>query len=233
MLVFLHGFLGQKEDWNLLFSHLSPTISKRAIDLPGHGEVPFTPDIAEKVHEQIGPTKILVGYSAGGRLALELKTRYPNDFEKVIAISAHTGLQTEQERAKRWQIDQKWIHMLQTEPFDRFLDAWYQQPLFDSLAKYPSFSAMLQRRKKADSKALAQFLEVFSPAKKTPPEIFPGTFFLFGEEDLKYEKLYHTLPSFGIPNAGHAVHLEAPKVCAKVIEGIIDDIANTAQNHMA
>lgn len=95
MLLFLHGFLGQKEDWEPLLAHL-PVLDISCIDLPYQAT-----DIAVAVKEIAQTAKIVVGYSAGGRLALELKARFPNDYGKVIALSAHPGLKTEEEKQAR------------------------------------------------------------------------------------------------------------------------------------
>jgi len=226
-MLFLHGFLGQKEDWDLLFSHLPVSFPKQAIDLPGHGQRPMASDIAQSVHEKVPNAKVLVGYSAGGRLALELKERFPNSYERVIVHSADPGLTSEKEKKSRWEKDQQWIQMLQTEPFDLFLQKWYAQDLFKSLRKNCHFAEMLARRKKQDPKQLAQFLTQFSIARKNPSKIFPSTIFLYGEEDLKYEKQYRTLGPLvkviKIPKASHAVHLENPKECARIITGAFDE----------
>src|SRR5690242_19189175 len=111
-LVFLHGFLGCKEDWTDVISHLKDHFCCYAIDLPGHGPLPVTEDIVQSVFETLQRLKLLrcpiVGYSMGGRIALELAKRYPKEFEKLIVISSHTGLKDEASRQLRWEQDLKW-----------------------------------------------------------------------------------------------------------------------------
>jgi len=223
MLLFLHGFLGQKEDWNHLFSYFKND-SKQAIDLPGHGSAPFTDDVALAIKEQAPKAKFLIGYSAGGRIALELKRRFPEAYEKVILISAHPGGLNEDERKKRWIIDKGWIDKLRNEPFEDFLEKWYSQELFSSLKNSPVFLSMLERRKKQDPHQLAQFLQTYSLSKKTSPGILLDAFCICGKEDLKYEKLYRTLARiYTIKDAGHAIHLENPKALAEVLQEIINE----------
>ncbi len=225
MHLFLHGFLGQKEDWDPLFSHLSSKML--AIDLPGHGSAPMADDIALAVKKQVPEATSLIGYSAGGRLALELKARFPNDYGRVIVLSSHPGLTDAQEKERRWAIDQAWINLLKEAPFEQFLDNWYNQELFVSLRNSSHFTKMLELRKKQHPDSLAQFLHNFSVAKKTAPKIFPETIFIHGKEDLKYEKLYRTLARnlkiFSVQNASHAVHLENPKACATIIQEVINE----------
>jgi 2-succinyl-6-hydroxy-2,4-cyclohexadiene-1-carboxylate synthase len=217
MLLFLHGFLGQKEDWDPLISHLDLPV--KALDLPGHGKAPFTPDIALAVKQQVPSARCLVGYSAGGRVALELFHRFPGNYERLVLISAHPGLK-EEERPARREIDAAWLECLQNEPYHTFLEKWYDQPLFTSLKSCLAFSSTLERRQTQNPHMLAQFFQHYSVANREALEVPTGALLLCGEQDLKYEKLYRTLGPENnrtVPNAGHAAHIENPAFCAKVI----------------
>ena len=222
MLLFLHGFLGQKEDWDPLLSFLPRTLNTHALDLPGHGDAPIVEDIILAIKEQVKQADIIVGYSAGGRIALELKSRFPDAYGQVVVLSSHPGVLTEREHQSRKQ----WAQMLQELPFDRFLEKWYDQKLFQSLKAHPIFPSLFQRRKRQNSTALAQFFDQMSLLKKTAPEIFPNTIFLYGKQDLKYAELCRKLSLLEhvkIENAGHALHLENPKAAAAAIERILHE----------
>lgn len=73
-LLFLHGFLGSKEDWREVAVHLQETHCCYAIDLPGHGESQQQSHILESLFTTYLSLKLppcpLIGYSLGGRLAL-------------------------------------------------------------------------------------------------------------------------------------------------------------------
>lgn len=215
MLLFLHGFLGCKEDWNPVLEHLGKGM---AIDLPL-----YEMNIAEAILKRVGPIETLIGYSAGGRIALEMKAQFPEAIGSVIAISAHPGLTDEEERQQRWKCDQIWINSLQKESFSTFLEKWYDQPIFQSLKSSEAFHSMLDRRKRGDPKGWAQFLRHHSLGKKPAPRPFSSTIYIYGSEDLKYAALYRKLRSFQVKNCGHAVHLEQPKVCAGILEELIHD----------
>lgn len=148
----------------------------------------------------------------GGRIAL----RYPNP---KILLSTHPGLQTAQEKGERLKLDKQWIQRLQHEPLEKFLEAWYAQPLFDSLRKHPEFSNILLRRQQQDSLKLADMLaqESLAHQEYTIPS---NAIFMHGELDMKYAELYQDLkiPSLEIPHAGHAAHLENPQGCAGMIK---------------
>jgi 2-succinyl-6-hydroxy-2,4-cyclohexadiene-1-carboxylate synthase len=65
MIVFLHGFLGQKSDWDQVIEWLPhPCI---AFDLPGHGSSSIDFDLFSQLDKL--PPFHLVGYSMGGRIA--------------------------------------------------------------------------------------------------------------------------------------------------------------------
>lgn len=224
MLVFLHGFLGSKRDWLPLFHCLPPDIPYTALDLPGHGDAPFHPDIIGTIKQQLDElsAKHLVGYSAGGRLALALKDRFPDAFEKIIVLSGHPGITNPQDRALRWEHDQVWIEKLRTLTLNRFLELWYAQPLFESLHKKKELlHQIILQRSKQDPSALAAFLEVFSAGRMPAPSLHPNTLFVYGEEDLKYRAIYHTLPPFvavqEVAGSGHILPLENPERCRNAI----------------
>lgn len=147
----------------------------------------------------------------GGRIAL----RYPNP---KILLSAHPGLQTDQEKAHRLKIDELWIQRLVKEPLEKFLEAWYAQPLFDSLRKHPEFSNILLRRQQQDPRELADMLAQEGLAHQEYM-IPSNAIFIHGELDTKYAKLYQDLKiaSMQIREAGHAAHLEKPEGCAETI----------------
>lgn len=235
MHLFLHGFLGQKEDWDPVLSHFPSQLIGRAIDLPGHGREPLAGDIVLAVHDKIPSAKTLIGYSAGGRIALALKARFPDQYGSVIAISAHPGLYNLEERKERLKSDEALAKLLETAPFEEFLEKWYAQDLFKTL---PLNIPLLERRKKGNPHLLAQFLRQFSLGRYPPPQLFPNTTFVCGNEDLKYVDLYRKLRQlalFGCPNnvssclcvsvenAGHALHIEKPEILAHIVMEVIGE----------
>jgi len=164
---------------------------------------------------QIPTDSILIGYSMGGRIAL--RTSQPK-----ILLSTHPGLQTSQQKAQRLQQDQQWIQKLEQDPLDQFLQAWYAQPLFDSLRNHPDFPNILSRRCQQDPKILIQMLKKESLAYQD--FILPSqACFIHGEYDVKFKRLYqeHNISSSEILHAGHAAHLENPKGCAEAIKSLL------------
>ncbi len=195
-IVFLHGFLGKSEDWLAVVSHLpNPCIG---YDLPGHGDSPFEPDFSIDL-----PSFHLVGYSMGGRIALQ---KFRNQALSLTLLSVHPGLKTEKEKRERLKSDAVWTELLLKLPIDEFLFRWYDQPIFKPFK--PDFSM----RRIQNVEGLAKALMHYSLAKQEHFEIDHG---VVGERDVKFRAFYHH--PILIPNAGHMVHLENPKAVAEII----------------
>lgn len=165
----LHGFLGFKEDWDALISYL-----------PEFECIPL------KYPFEAPPDSILIGYSMGGRIALQ----HPAAVR--IILSSHPGLATKAEKEERWSQDLKWIEMLKTKSMEEFLEAWHQQPLLHTLRAHKNFPEICARRLKYDPQILIDQLTRHSLAKQTH-QIPSNTLFMYGENDLKYSHLYNGL----------------------------------------
>jgi len=216
-LTFLHGFLGSPKDWHPL------NLEGKCLTLPGHHGRPLDLSLLEK---EIPEKTILIGYSLGGRLAMEFAAKYPQRIEALIILSAHPGL--EGKRKERLARDEKWARLLETEGIKSFLKKWYQQPLFKELNP-----DALQGRKNHNPHALTQILRELSPAKRPPMWDKLHTFsfpmlFLFGENDIKYQTIAQRLGKHFsvdfIPSCGHAIHIENPALCREKIQRFIGSI---------
>lgn len=231
-LIFLHGFLGAKEDWTQVCDALDGAMRCITIDLPGHtDEAPITPhylqELQDKIQSSLPPEvsvekeSILVGYSMGGRLCLELSLQY--GYEHLILLSTHPGISDETQRRARVEKDHVWIEKLRTLNFDTFLEEWYAQPLFESLKKRPELrEQIIKTRSKQDPKRMADVLSLLTLGRMPACSSFPRrTLFLYGENDEKYKALSLKLPSQvkveQVKGCGHILHLEDPSACAKYI----------------
>lgn len=171
-LVFLHGFMGSAEDWIPLMEGLQPLASCLAVDLPGHGGTTTSPPpppgapggtgddpcslaatadalaVALQQHQQQlpGSRLVLVGYSLGARLAMQLLTSHPHLFAAGVVVSGTAGLRDAAARAARVQADAETAQLLDQLGLQAFLDHWYSQPLWDSLRAHPRYAAVLARR---------------------------------------------------------------------------------------
>jgi len=230
-LIFYHGFMGAKEDWMDMLPFFEKRYHCIALDLPGHGATPYCEGILATLKAAvIMHTKpILIGYSMGGRIALQLQ----QSASAVVALSAHPGLTDEKEREARMKMDEAWGEKLLHFPFAEFLEQWYAQPIFQDLQNKPALlQNILNKRMHQNPLALAQVIKQLSLATLPVVASFScPTLFIHGEEDLKYRELYAKLPKTvsvrGIKDCGHMVHLEKPQESAQHILNWLGSHANT------
>jgi len=203
MIYFLHGFLGSPEDWNEVIFHLPSEWACQSLDLTR--EIP-----------QFAKDDILVGYSMGGRIALQLD--HPGG---LVILGAHFGLANSEDRKERAK-DELLTLLNMKECPETFLKKWYSQPLFNTL---PMQGDLLKRRQSIDFVKHAELFERFALSKQPliqPPE---HALFLYGEKDEKYAKMYCRLPNAkAVPEAGHAAHIENPKITAVLIQQYVETL---------
>ena len=240
--LYLHGFLGCKDDWSEVVNRLRGDFAHLTVDLPGHRMPPSSlpleyysmPGCAELIVSLLDHLRIerchLVGYSMGGRLGLYLLTHYPDRFLSAVIESASAGLRTSSERSTRLQQEQTLITSLRERSLDEFLGNWYAQPLFDTIdGTTDRFKKMMERRRSHDPVALARSLEhmgtgVMPSLWDRLPGIAVPLLFVAGERDEKYcalaQEMAHLCPHAQvaiIANAGHNTHFERPEAFGKAV----------------
>ena len=145
-ILFLHGFMGSGADWASEISVLDEHFYCVAPDLPGHGSSLALPPDAYTIEgttralldllDELGITRaVLVGYSMGGRIALYLALRHPERCSGLFLQSASPGIEEPAERLARRKADEERARRLESGDLASFLEAWYRQPLFASLAR--------------------------------------------------------------------------------------------------
>jgi 2-succinyl-6-hydroxy-2,4-cyclohexadiene-1-carboxylate synthase len=238
VLIFLHGFLGSVADWQPILVWFSDAYYCLAIDLPGHGRTrvegdeyfytlpPCTEGIIGLLDELGIGRAHLIGYSLGGRLALNLAVYYPERWYKLIMESSSPGLPDGQEKEERWRNDQKLATELEQENIQTFITAWYQQPVFRSLYDHPRFAELQRSRCQNDRFELARSLRGMSVGKQESlwnklAEIPFPIMMLVGEYDPKYKKIGEEMkqrcPELDlkvVENCGHMIHFENPHLFA-------------------
>lgn len=233
-LLCIHGLFGNKEEWDFLFNALSSQFFCIAIDLPGHGEALFNEEdaytwasVSKSIISVLNKLEIssttILGYSMGGRVALYTSFQYPSYFNGVILSSSSPGLNSLPERKERYQQDLILAECLEKEEFADFLEEWYQQPLFASLAAKPNIlNEVKQKRLKNSPHHIAKAVRGFglgsqpSLWEKITSLNMPLSIFV-GAHDAKYQATGQLMLSVApqahmwvIPEAGHNIHDENP-----------------------
>ncbi|HYS52783.1 MAG TPA: alpha/beta fold hydrolase [Thermoanaerobaculia bacterium] len=195
-MICLHGFLGRGTDWDFLreagFDIQAPSF--------------FGGD----AFDSLEPTAndVLLGYSMGARLALQLMQTHR--VAKAVLISA--GIASPE--PGRQELDETWARRFESEAWDSVVDAWNSQSVFGGRA-----NPLVRNEADYDRGALAASLREWSPAVMhvNLRGITVPTLWIAGEHDPKYReaatRASQRLPNAELwicPEAGHRVPWEQP-----------------------
>jgi 2-succinyl-6-hydroxy-2,4-cyclohexadiene-1-carboxylate synthase len=194
----LHGFLGLPSDWNFL-REAGLTIETPPLDaIPRQGDV-------------------LLGYSMGGRLALQVLLEGAI-YRRAVIVSARVS----NAEAGRRESDERWALRFESEEWASLMTEWNAQPVFGG-------RSMPRDERDFDRAALARAMREWSPAVLPSvvsrlPEIDIPVLWIAGELDAKYVgeamRAVALLPNAEMwvcPGAGHRVPWEQP---ARFVERI-------------
>jgi len=230
-IVALHGFLGQPDDWTELrnaLHGLTPRIVFEAIHLPFRS-APGLPATTAAWAREFNRThcgrhdarNVLIGYSLGGRLALQAALDEPGLWDEVVLVSSHPGCTDARERSQRLEADAQWAERFGNLPWADAIEAWNRQSVFAE-SREPE-----RRENDYDKAALAHVLLNWSPALDVvPPQALLGLehklHWYAGANDAKCIQRYERLRSAGLleqfhatPNAGHRVIFDRPRELAR------------------
>jgi 2-succinyl-6-hydroxy-2,4-cyclohexadiene-1-carboxylate synthase len=229
-LVWLHGFTQTKDSAHEFLSILAGTHELLTIDLPGHGEnadVSASLDETADLLAEVLPREpfILGGYSFGGRVALHLAHRHPERLSHLVVLSTTLGIRDEHERHERRIRDEQLADRIEEIGADAFLDEWLAQPMFASLPR----DDRERRSRSHDVHGLAMSLRLAGTGtQQWLGEAFSvferPSLVLAGAEDKKFvteaRRLQDALrdaSSAFVADAGHAAHLERPRLVAELV----------------
>ncbi len=218
-ILFFHGMMGSVSDWKKIFELLSPDFHCMAIPLPGHHLKVMHKDeyhlFLLRLIENLDNPPHLVGYSMGGRIALEFFELFHVKLGKLILESAHYGLDAGGEKELRKISDQNlFSHISTKKDFKSFLENWYSMPLFKGMAVdeiiqsklahfplLPSYQEALNLFSLGNQKNYVHFINEYK--KKI--------LYLAGIEDTKYCSLSEKLENKKIiAKASHNAHMMNP-----------------------
>jgi len=245
-LVFLHGFLGNHQDWSETIEELKESFYCIAIDLPGHGDsfavtTPLdkgfetTHRLIKNVLDDLQIKEyILVGYSLGGRVALDYaRTQQDGNLKALVLESCHTGYQNQDEIDNRYAYDLNWAKRFATQSVIQSLNEWYEQDIFNDLTCQQK-SNLVDKRSHNYGVCLANMLLATSLAQQTDATPFLEknaaqakplpVYYCCGEKDNKFKTLGRALAKLKniqlteFAGAGHNIHRHSPLQYAQFIK---------------
>jgi 2-succinyl-6-hydroxy-2,4-cyclohexadiene-1-carboxylate synthase len=250
--VLLHGFTGSAASWSGLSTALRRTRRVIAIDLPGHGATRMHAGFdwsfagtAAAIRAALDALDVaryaLVGYSMGGRLALQLALDAPDRVASLILESASAGLATAAERARRRHADEALATALELGGIATFVARWEALPLFRSLASVPEHRRLALRRQRlaCSPHGLAASLRGMGTGAQPwlgarVGELTMPVMLVTGRLDRKFARVARALAR-RIPNArlervdaaGHLPHFEQPRRFHALVRTFLDASAHT------
>lgn len=174
---------------------------------------------------------IVLGYSLGGRLAMQALVTNPELWSVAIIVSAHPGLKSDQEKLNSFDFDLKWSNKFQNESWEELIDEW------DSLPVFCGFNRQITIIEKLfDRDAIGELFKVYSKGHqdylpdKLKKILNMKMLYIAGEMDVKYTNIgmalsdeIHNLKFCCVKNAGHRVPWENQPVFFKKIFDFISD----------
>lgn len=246
-IVLLHGFAGDGTAWAGVRKELRALGPTLTVDLIGHGQSPAPDDWRrytmaaclddlEAVMQGLGLTDAWwLGYSMGGRVALQLAVHKPHLVRGLVLESATAGITDPEERAARVEGDRSLARAILEEGMAAFVDRWLDLPMFDRLRALPdrAFQAERERRLRQRPEGLARSLEGMGAGAMAPVwdrlgEIEAPVLAVVGDEDERFcdlaRRITTAIPGsrmYRVPQAGHAPHSEKPRAFLSAVTPFI------------
>ncbi|MBI4213300.1 MAG: 2-succinyl-6-hydroxy-2,4-cyclohexadiene-1-carboxylate synthase [Chloroflexi bacterium] len=246
-LLLLHGFTGSSENWQPTVEALGEGRRTIRVDLIGHGETESPKDrrryaVDRAVRDLAAVLDVLeenevdvLGYSLGGRVALQFAHHEPRRVRRLVLESASPGIDDPRERAERVAADEALADRIEREGLSAFVDYWERIPLFASQASLPAETRAHHRaqRLRGSTLGLANSLRGMGAGAQVSlrpqlAELSVPTLAVAGALDSRYceiaEQMGALLPNARtaiIPGAGHTVHLEQPALFHQAVRDFL------------
>ncbi len=235
--VALHGFTLNGAMFRPLAEQLALTVA--APDLPGHGHTRIEPvSVATAVAatatmlEELPAPPLLLGYSQGGRIALQVAIQRPELVSSLVLVSSSPGL-SESDRRLRRAADEGLANRIERIGLERFVDEWLSHPAIVTGHIDPT-RREADRRIRMENTAAGLAAALRGMGQATVPDCTDlltalpmPVLFIAGARDNKYVAIARAMAdAFGqrpllVPNTGHNVILERPQVVASAVAELI------------
>jgi 2-succinyl-6-hydroxy-2,4-cyclohexadiene-1-carboxylate synthase len=248
-LLLLHGFTGRGTSWGEHATALARAFRVIVVDLPGHGRsgtadpsrmtVERTADDLAAILERSGAVLAgVLGYSLGARIALRLAVAHPEAVDRLVLESPTAGIADPAEGAARRAADEALAGRIERDGIAGFVTEWERSPVFASHAALAPALVARQRaiRLAGDPRGLAASLRGSGQGAMVPLHdrlagIRIPTLVIAGALDDRGRPRAEAVAA-GIPGArlaiidgaGHAPHLETPRVFRRLATEFLQEV---------
>jgi len=246
--VMLHGFTGSRTTWLDLVRELQDSFCTLSFDLIGHSRSGSPPevdhyrmdnavdDLVSAVRSMGFEKAVWLGYSLGGRTALQVWKRHPDIVSGLILEGASPGIPTCKERNLRRQSDETLAQLLIEDGIEAFVGHWESMSLWKSQEinlSESSQTALRAQRLAQREIGLANSLRGMGTGAQSwlgedLKNIGVPVLLIAGSLDDKYSQIAREMGEQIldsqielIADAGHAAHIEKPEQVHKVIKDFL------------
>ncbi|PTX63353.1 2-succinyl-6-hydroxy-2,4-cyclohexadiene-1-carboxylate synthase [Melghirimyces profundicolus] len=242
-LLLLHGFTGSVKTWQPFRSSWNRHVRTVGVDLLGHGgsDAPSDPGryaverVTEDLAEILDRLEIrrahVLGYSMGGRLALSFALLRPERVESLILESSSPGLSSRKERKIRRERDEALAGRIERDGVEAFVRYWEELPLFATQKRLPQTVRRAIREERLAQRAAGLAGSLRGMGTGVQPswwdrleELRAPVALITGEEDRKFCRIAAAMEArlsrvrrYTVPRAGHAVHVERPRLFDTIV----------------
>jgi 2-succinyl-6-hydroxy-2,4-cyclohexadiene-1-carboxylate synthase len=230
LVAFLPGFAQRGDAWAEVAERVGQKYRSIAIDFASWTFDGRLREIADRVDDG----DAVVGYSMGGRLALQAALRRRNKFGAVVLVGTSAGIEDDGARAERRVADEVLAEWIESHSIEEFVERWESQPVFATQG--PALvEAQRPGRLSHEPTRLAQLLRsagqgMFEPVWHELERIDSPVLAIAGELDTNYadaafriaERVKHGRARL-VEDAGHAPQLEQPDQFSELLLEFLDE----------
>lgn len=221
----LHGAVGHAADWKA-FAIAGWAVKRvdlwRFLDCCPMTLAEFGRALNDEARTTPGKN-VLLGYSLGGRLALHALLAGNFSWDGAVIVSAHPGLETEEDRSARRAADAEWAARALQGEWSDFLAAWNAQPVLGGAGGGMADRRLLAQRRREIGRSFVDWsLGAQEPLWDRLGGIQIPVLWACGGLDAKFRALAaEAVPRFPaaelavFPESGHRVPWEVPAAFAE------------------
>lgn len=244
LFVFLHGFLGKGEDGKPLLESLAQKWPKYKIETWCPSLLSGDSPIGPQNHFNSWPLSfnkglekfnfhrcIIIGYSMGGRLALNAVRHFPKHINGAILLSTHPVALPPQVVEIRSERDRTWRDKFLKQDWSELIQEWNQQEVFAGETQHP-----VRRESDFSREALALALQNWSVLEQNLTwedikSLEIPCLWMAGAKDEKYVQTIEVMKAQGLPGSfsilpgrGHRIGFELDSHLLADLHNFLDPI---------